>query len=88
MTKWHEGNWGHDGYMHCLDCGDSFTGIYKCCMCICSVAQFCLTLHDPMDYSLPGFSVHGFSRPEYRSGLHFLLQGIFSTQGSALCLLH
>ena len=23
------------------------------------VAQLCPTLHDPMDYSLPGFSVHG-----------------------------
>ena len=23
------------------------------------VAQSCLTLHDPMDYSLPGSSVHG-----------------------------
>ena len=23
------------------------------------VAQFCLTLHDPMDCSLPGSSVHG-----------------------------
>ena len=23
------------------------------------VAQLCLTLRDPMDYSLPGFSVHG-----------------------------
>ena len=23
------------------------------------VAQFCLTLRDPMDCSLPGFSVHG-----------------------------
>ena len=23
------------------------------------VAQSCLTLHDPMDYSLPGSSIHG-----------------------------
>ena len=29
----------------------------------------------------------GFSRQEYCSGLHFLLQGIFQTQGSNLCLL-
>ena len=27
-----------------------------------SVAQSCLTLRDPMDCSLPGSSVHGFSR--------------------------
>ena len=24
------------------------------------VTQLCLTLHDPMDCSLPGFSAHGF----------------------------
>ena len=39
---------------------------YCCC---CSVAKFCLTLCDPMDRSTPGFC-------------HFLLQGIFPTQGS------
>ena len=30
----------------------------------------------------------GFPRQEYRSRLHFLLQGIFLTQGWNLCLLH
>ena len=29
------------------------------------------TLCNPMDYSLPGSSVHGFSRQEYWSGLPF-----------------
>ena len=29
------------------------------------VAQLCPTLSDPMDCSLPGSSVHGFSRQEY-----------------------
>ena len=33
------------------------------------VAQSCPTLSDPMDYSLPGSSVHEFSRQEYWSGL-------------------
>ena len=33
--------------------------------------QSCLTLCDPMDRSLPGSSVHGFSRKEYWSGLPF-----------------
>ena len=32
-------------------------------------AQSCLTLSDPMDCSLPGSSVQGFSRQEYWSGL-------------------
>ena len=32
-------------------------------------AQSCPTLSDPMDCSLPGSSVHGFSRQEYWSGV-------------------
>ena len=35
------------------------------------VAQSCPTLCDPMDCSLPGSSVQGFSRQEYWSGLPF-----------------
>ena len=33
------------------------------------VAQLCPPLRDPMDCSPPGFSVHGFSRQEYWSGV-------------------
>ena len=33
------------------------------------VAQLCLTLSDPMDWSLPGSSIHGISRQEYWSGV-------------------
>ena len=33
------------------------------------VTQLCQTLSDPMDGSLPGSSVHGFSRQEYWSGV-------------------
>ena len=33
------------------------------------VAQSCPTLNGPMDCSLPGSSVHGFSRQEYWSGV-------------------
>ena len=32
---------------------------------VCLVAQSCRTLCDPMDYSPPHSSVHGFSRQEY-----------------------
>ena len=35
------------------------------------VTQSCSTLSDPMDCSLPGSSVHGFSRQEYWSGVPF-----------------
>ena len=52
-----------------------------------SVAQSCLTLCNLMNYSPPSSSVHGTSRQEYWSGLHFLLLGIFLTWGSNLCLL-
>ena len=54
--------------------------------------QSCPTLCDPMDCSLPGSSVHGDSPGKNTVvGYHFLLQGIFPTQGSnlsLLCLLH
>ena len=51
--------------------------------CVCSVAQSCLTLCDPMDCSPPGSSVHGDSPGKNTGGrCHALLQGIFPTQGS------
>ena len=37
-------------------------GTSRVCVCVCvcvCVTQFCPTLCDPMDYSLPGSSVHG-----------------------------
>ena len=33
------------------------------------VAQSCLTPSDPMDYSLPGSSIHGICQAEYWSGV-------------------
>ena len=47
------------------------------------MCQSCLTLCDPMDYSLPGSSVKN-----TRVVCHFLLQRTFPTQGSNLGLLH
>ena len=46
------------------------------------VTQSCLTLCNPMDCNLPGFSVHGDS-PGKNTGMdcHALLQGIFPIQG-------
>ena len=51
----------------------------------CVLSQSCPTLCNPMDCSLPGSSVHGGKNT--RVGCHFLLQGIFPTQGSNLHLL-
>ena len=57
------------------------------------VTQLCLILCDPLDYSLPGSSVNEIVQArilEKNTGVdsHSLLQGIFPTQGSNLCLLH
>ena len=53
------------------------------------VAQLCPTLCNPMDYSQPGFSVHGDSPGKNTGvGCHSLFQGIFSTQGLNSGLLH
>ena len=58
------------------------------CVCMCArlVSQSCLTLCDPMDYSLAGSSLHGDSPGKNIGvGCHALLQGIISpTQGSVL----
>ena len=53
------------------------------------VTQLCLTLCNPVDCSPPGSSVHGDS-PSKNTGVgcHFLLQGIFLTQGTSPGLPH
>ena len=56
---------------------------------LCLVTQSCPTLCGPMDCSLPSYSVHGDSPGKNTGvGCHFLLQGIFPTQGSNQGLLH
>ena len=54
---------------------------YMQSLCVCSVAQLCLTLCNPR--CPPGYSIHGNS-PGKNIGLgcHALLQGIFPNQGS------
>ena len=58
----------------------------------CLVAQSCLTLCDPMDCSLPGFSIHGILQTRIQEWVT-----MFSSRGSSplrgsnlhiLCLLH
>ena len=41
------------------------------CVCVYSVAQLSLTLCNPMDWSLPGSSVHGILQAEILNGLSF-----------------
>ena len=65
------------------------------CVCVCarthahacSVAQLCPTLCDPLDCNLPGSSVWDFLGKNTEVGCYVLLQGIFPTQASNLCLL-
>ena len=77
--------------------GDVYTHIAASCCCkaetdqhckaiMCCVlrlvTQSCLTLCDPIDDCLPGFSVHGDSPGKNTGvGCHALLQRIFPTQG-------
>ena len=43
--------------------GSNCMELYNNIVCVCvSCAQLCPTLWDSMDYSLPGFSVHGISQ--------------------------
>ena len=56
---------------------------------LCLVAQSCLTLCDPMDYSLPASSVHWDSpRKNTGVGCRALFQEIFPSQGSNAGLPH
>ena len=58
-------------------------------MCVCArLLQSCLTLLDPMNCNLPGSSVQEIPWAEYWSGCHALVQGIFTTQGINVRLLH
>ena len=62
---------------------------YRWFAVLCLVAQSCPTLCNPIDCSLLDSSIHGDS-PGKNTGVdsHFLLQGIFPTQGSTPGLLH
>ena len=53
-------------------------------MCVCSVAQSCLTMYDPADCSLPGSSILGMPRQEYLNGLPFPSPGDLSHPGIKL----
>ena len=56
-------------------------------VCECSAAQSCPTCCDLMDYSTRLLCPWNFPGKNNGVGCHFLLQGIFLTQGSNLCLL-
>ena len=67
--------WGRDRVHQQLCC----SRIYFTCF---AQSLICVQHCGPMDCSPPGSSVHGVSQQESWRGGHFLLQGIFPTQGS------
>ena len=46
------------------------------------IAQSCLILCDPMDYNLPGSSVHGISQARIRDGMLFPTPGELIDSGT------
>ena len=59
--------------------------LYLCCSL---VVRSCLILCNPLESNLPGIlCLWDFPSKNTGVGCHFLLQGIFLTQGSNLCLL-
>ena len=57
-------------------------------MCVCLVTQSCPALSDPVNCSLPdSFSPWNFPGKNTGVVCHFLLQGIFPTQGWSLFVL-
>ena len=57
------------------------TGVIYHITCVCSVAQYCLTLCDPTDYSSPGSSVHGILQARKLEGLPYSPPGILPDSG-------
>ena len=59
------------------------------CVCVCVCTQSYPTLHNTFGLqSARLFCPQNFSGKNTRVGCHFLLQGIFPTQGLKLCCLH
>ena len=73
-----------------LSWGPCLALCYEACVCVCVCAQ---SLSRVRFFATPGTAARqaplsmGFPRQEDWSGLPFLFQGIFPTQGSNLCLL-
>ena len=69
--------------------GSNLCLLHLLCWRACLVTQSCLTLHDLMDCSPPGSSVHNDSPGKNTGvGCHALLQGVFPTKGVNVGLPH
>ena len=69
--------------MYLGDCSYQYKrGLVFQCTCVWLVSKSCPIPCDPMYCSPPGSSVHGIFQANVGVGCHFLVQGIFPTQGS------
>ena len=50
------------------------------CVCVCSTAQSCLTLCNPMDCNLPGSSLQGSSQPRDLTHVSYTTGGFLTTE--------
>ena len=74
--------------VHLFQVIQTYVCVHVCARaCVLSVTQLCPTLCDPLDCNLPGSTGWDFLGKNIEMGCHFLLQGIFPTQASNLCLL-
>ena len=80
-----ERRWGNPPIPRAYPEPQPFSESCACVLSCFSHIQLCAIL---LDCSLPGSSVHGILQKNTGVGCHFLLQGIFPTQVSNLCLLH
>ena len=65
-----------------------FASCLRGCCCYCLVVKSCLTLCDPWTVAHQASLSMGFPSKNTGVDCHFLLQGIFLTQGSNQCLLY
>ena len=49
---------------------------WNSCCCCCSVAKLCMTLHDPMDCSMPGFPVLHYLSEFAQTHVHWVCDAI------------
>ena len=101
VTHWgRKGGLGSQSCWEITDCGSKQLWPNSCCLelscyidahslCVCMLSHFsCVWLFVTVwTVACQAPLSMGFSRQEYRSGCHDLLQGIFPTQGSNPCLL-
>ena len=79
---------GRDYVLNSISLHQQCNLVIKVVACCCQVAKLCQFFETQCTMACQALLSLGFFRQEYWSGSHFLLQGIFLTEGLNLCLLH